>query len=85
MFDDPAKGVYDSQATAFANQRPQAMTGQDLLDRLYGSGMGPANSNKATAELFSNGERNAMMPEAAMSVKNREDVLRRYGLLPEIY
>jgi hypothetical protein len=50
MFDGP-DGM---EATAFANRRPSTLAGDELLDMLYGSGMGPANSNKATAELFAN-------------------------------
>ena len=66
MFDDPASGRYDSHATTFANKRMSAPTGDDLLDLLYGSGMGPANSNKATAELFANAGTGAVVPLARL-------------------
>lgn len=64
MFDDPSMGVYDNQATAFANKRPSTATGDELLDMLYGRGMGPANSNSATAELFANAKTGAAVPLA---------------------
>lgn len=56
----------DTQATTFANKRPSTMTGDELLDAMRARGMGPANSNSATAELFANG-RNSTVPGVLMS------------------
>lgn len=46
--------LIDDTATAFANKRLSQPTAEDLIEALRNSGMGPANSNKATAELFAN-------------------------------